>query len=192
GLPLKNCVLKNSKGEKAGELVITRYGIEGTPVYFLGEKGPAYLDLKPSMTEESILSRLNAIKENLSPIRRVKKSLSLSPGAMALLFHHTSAEDRQSVERMVHRIKNFEIDLLGPRPLLEAISSRGGVDLEEVSTEPGSELMLKRFPGVFAGGEMLAWSAPTGGFLIQGAVTQGAVAGANMLRYLKSDLVRSP
>jgi len=184
GLPIKNCVLKNSKGEKAGELVITRYGIEGTPVYFLGDAGPVFLDLKPGMTKESILARLDSVKENLSPIRRVKKLLSLSPAAMALLFHHTPPGDRQSLERLVNRIKSFEIELLGPRPLVEAISSRGGVDLDEVSTESGSELMLKKFPGVFAGGEMLAWSAPTGGFLIQGAVTQGAVAGQSMLRFL--------
>jgi predicted flavoprotein YhiN len=85
-------------------------------------------------------------------------------------------------------MKNFPLQLQRPRPLIEAISSTGGVDLNEVNLEPGRELELKKIPGVFVGGEMLNWTAPTGGFLIQGAVTQGAVAGQNMLRSLRSEI----
>lgn len=184
GKPLKNIVLRNPKGEKAGELVVTSYGLEGTPVYFLGQTGPATLDLKPSLSEIEILERLKAVRENLSPIRRVKKILALPEASLALLFHHTEEADLKSLERLVLRLKNFPIDFLRPRPLSEAISSRGGIALDEIDTEPGRELALKKFPGFFAGGEMLDWSAPTGGFLIQGAVTQGAVAAKSMLRYL--------
>ena len=185
GKPLKNIVLKNRSGSKAGELVITRYGLEGTPIYFLGQVGLAHVDLKPSMSEAEILVRLQEVRENLSPIRRVKKHLSLGDAAMALLFHHTDEKTRNDLQALVSRIKAFPVELLRPRPLIEAISSTGGVDLNEVSIEFGNELALKRFPSVFAGGEMLDWSAPTGGFLIQGAVTQGAVAGQSMLNYLQ-------
>jgi uncharacterized flavoprotein (TIGR03862 family) len=184
GKPLKNMVLKNAKGEKAGELVITRYGLEGTPVYFLGEKGPAILDLKPSMSEGEILRRVSRFSENLSPIRRVKRGLSLGEAAMALLYHHTDGAVRSDLGALVRMIKAFPIEFSSPRPLAEAISSAGGIDLSEVSTEPGRELALKRFKGVFVGGEMLDWTAPTGGFLIQGAVTQGAVAAQSLLHFL--------
>lgn len=184
GLPLKNLVMKNRRGEKAGELVVTRYGLEGTPVYFLGEPGPAILDLKPQWSEEEILKKLGAIRENLSPMRRVKKGLSLGDAALALLFHHSSDLERSDLTLLVRKIKHFKLELRRPRPLEEAISSRGGLLLDEVSTAPGRELMLLKYPGVFVGGEMLDWSAPTGGFLIQGAVTQGAVAGRNLLRFL--------
>ena len=184
GLPLKNLVMKNRRGEKAGELMVTHYGLEGTPVYFLGETGPAVLDLKPQWTEEEILEKLGSIRENLSPIRRMKKGLSLCDASLALLFHHSSAQEKSDLARLVRKVKNFKLELKRPRPLEEAISSRGGVLLDEVSTAPGRELMLLKYPGVFVGGEMLDWSAPTGGFLIQGAVTQGAVAGRNLLRFL--------
>lgn len=183
GKPLKNIRLKNKNGEKAGELVVTRYGLEGTPVYFLGEAGSAVLDLKPQLSRDEILARLRSVRENLSPIRRVKKVLGLCEASFALLFHHTDESIRGDLELLTARIKEFPIELLRARPLVEAISSTGGVDLDEVSTEPGNELALKRFPGVFVGGEMLDWTAPTGGFLIQAAVTQGAVAGKGMLRY---------
>ncbi len=185
GQPLKNIILKNRAGSKAGELVVTRYGLEGTPIYFLGQVGLAHVDLKPSLSEAEILVRLQDVRENLSPIRRVKKHLSLGDAAMALLFHHTDEKTRNDLQALVSRIKMFPVELLRPRPLIEAISSTGGVDLNEVSIEFGNELALKRFPSVFAGGEMLDWSAPTGGFLIQGAVTQGAVAGQSMLNYLQ-------
>ena len=185
GKPLKNIVFKNRKGEKAGELVVTRYGLEGTPVYFLGDAGRAVLDLKPGLSESEILERLKAIRENLSPIRRVKKGLGLPEASLALLFHHTDEATRGDLSRLVKAIKNFTLELLKPRPLIEAISSSGGVDLGEVYLEPGRELELKKIPGVFVGGEMLSWTAPTGGFLIQGAVTQGAVAGQSMIRFLR-------
>lgn len=184
GKPLKNIVLMNRSGSKAGELVVTRYGLEGTPIYFLGQPGPAHVDLKPSMSEMDILKRLQDVRENLSPIRRVKKQLSLGDAAMAMLFHHTTEATRNDLQALVSRIKAFPIELLRPRPLIEAISSTGGIDLNEVSIDAGNELALRKFPSVFVGGEMLDWTAPTGGFLIQGAVTQGAVAGRSMLNYL--------
>ncbi|MBS1958227.1 MAG: TIGR03862 family flavoprotein [Bdellovibrionales bacterium] len=186
GKPLKNIMLKTKRGEKAGELVVTRYGLEGTPIYFLGEPGPAEINLKPSMSRDRIRERLQSSTENLSPIRRVKKYLQLPEASMALLFHHLSDAEKLNMEVLIHRIVAFPIELLKPRPLLEAISSGGGVALDEVSAEPGSELMLKKHPSVFCGGEMLDWSAPTGGFLIQGCVTQGAVAGQSIWNYITS------
>jgi predicted flavoprotein YhiN len=51
--------------------------------------------------------------------------------------------------------------------------------------ELDESLMLRRFPGVFAAGEMLDWDAPTGGFLIQGCVATGSRAGRGMAEYLK-------
>lgn len=185
GKPLKNVVFRTSLGQKAGELVITRYGLEGTPIYFHGVTGPAWIDLKPGLSAEEVRSKLNSVRENLSPIRRVKKTLQLSEAALALLFHHTSEEVKRDLNAMVDRIKSFPIELLRPRPLSESISSGGGVDLTEVSTDPRRELMLRKIPGWFCGGEMLDWNAPTGGFLIQGAVTQGAIAGENLLQYLR-------
>ena len=87
---------------------------------------------------------------------------------------------------MIKLTKHLPLTLTGPRPLKEAISSGGGVSLNEISTAPGSELMLKKKPGIFCGGEMLDWTSPTGGFLIQGSVTQGAVAARSMIRYLEN------
>lgn len=180
GLPLKGIVLTTSKGSRAGELVVTQYGLEGTPIYALGEVGPARLDLKPSLTENQIFQQLSAFKENLSPIRRVKKSLGLSPAALGLIFHLSSPEVLKDLRKLIQQIKNFPILLKARQPLEESISSSGGLAWDELD----ENLMLKKFPGVFAAGEMLDWDAPTGGFLIQGCVSQGCLVGNSIIHFI--------
>ncbi len=191
GKPLKNIVFSTKKGSKAGELMVTRYGLEGTPIYFHGATGMAHLDLKPGLSDSAVLEKMKSVRENLSPIRRIKKVLGLNETALSLLFHQTTPSERESLETMATLVKRFPVELLSPRPLLEAISSKGGVELQEISIEPGSELMLKKHPGFFCGGEMLDWDAPTGGFLIQASVTQGAVAARGMLNWLQQGRTES-
>ncbi len=173
GKPLKKIVLETSRGKKGGELVVTKYGLEGTPVYFLGTPGTAYLDLKPDLTEDAVRERLDSVRENRAPLRRAKQKLALGEASLALLFHHLSERERATTAALAEKIKRFPITFGKARPLAEAISSRGGVALGEVS----ENLELGKFPGIACVGEMLAWHAPTGGFLIQAAVSMGARAG---------------
>jgi uncharacterized flavoprotein (TIGR03862 family) len=180
GQPLKNIALTSSRGTRRGDAIITDYGIEGTPVYFVGEVGELTLDLKPDMTYEKILEKCFAVKENLSPMRRVKKQLNLCDASLALLFHEAPKSALKDLKLLVKTIKNFKIKFHAPQPIEEAISSAGGLNLKELN----QDLMLNRFPGVFAAGEMLDWDAPTGGFLIQGCVSQGFTAGKGIVRYL--------
>jgi len=173
GKPLKKIRFESKRGKKDGELVVTRYGLEGTPIYFWGETGDCFLDLKPDLTEAQILERLSSVKENLSPLRRVKQKLALCEASLALLFHHLPPADKLDLKKLVAKIKRFPLRLEAPRPLAESISSRGGLALSEVS----DRYELKKFPGIFCVGEMLAWDAPTGGFLIQASVSMGARVG---------------
>ena len=178
GKPLKKIIFTTNHGSKAGELVVTHYGLEGTPVYFHGRTGSAFLDLKPDLTAEQIFRRLQEVKENLSPMRRVKQKLNFCDASLALLFHHSPPAVKLNLDMLVTRIKKFPIELLKSRPLLEAISSRGGVSLAELD----ASLALKKFPRLFCGGEMLNWDAPTGGFLIQASVSQGAKIGRSLAK----------
>lgn len=180
GLPLKNVVLSVGSQKKQGDLVITRYGIEGAPIYHLGKTGTALIDLEPNLTEAQILKKCDAVKENHSAIRRVFKKLSLCPATKAVLFHGVPPEKKQNLQELVKWIKAFPVELLGPQPLSEAISSAGGITFESF----GSDLMLKKYPGVFVAGEMLAWDVPTGGFLIQGSASQGFLMGKSIEQFL--------
>ncbi len=181
GKPIKNLILTSSKGTRSGDCVITRYGLEGTPVYFAGVSGTVLLDLKPSWSHEQVLAKLQSVRENFSVLRRVQKTMNLGEGAMALLFHLSSPEAKKDLAAMAQLIKCFPLNLLQKRSLDEAISSAGGVLWEELD----DAFMLKKFPGIFLAGEMIDWDAPTGGFLIQASVSQGHYAATQMVRYLK-------
>lgn len=174
GKPIKNCLLSTNRGKKRGELIVTRYGIEGTPVYFVGTPGDAILDLKPDLSSNEWFAQLSRpLRENLSPLRRLKKLGSLSEAALALVYHLTPEKERTQIhgdlEKLAHYTKNFPLTLLCPRPLEEAISSSGGLDWKELD----ENLMIHHAPGIFACGEMIHWDAPTGGFLIQASVALG-------------------
>jgi hypothetical protein len=80
---------------------------------------------------------------------------------------------------MARAVKHYEIRLEKSRPVEEAISSAGGVDLAELD----EFLMVRRLPGVFVAGEMLAWDAPTGGYLLQGCFSTGTLAGKGAMHW---------
>jgi len=180
GLPLKNILLKTTKQSYAGELTITRYGLEGTPVYHLTKPQTIFLDLKPDLTLENLLKKMQSHKEKLSPLRLAKKILNLCPATLALLFHHgTKTAD---LKTFCKTLKHFPIVLKKQRGLEHAISSAGGVDFSEINPH----LMLKAYPGIFLAGEMLDWHAPTGGFLIHGSAAQGFFAAKHLHTFLKT------
>lgn len=180
GLPLKNIGLMSSTGMDLGEVVITEYGLEGTPVYNLKKSETVFLDLKPDMSHEMVFDKLKTVRENLSPLRRIKKQLGLCDAALALLYHQAPDRKSHELRDWAGWIKNFPVELKSQRGLKEAISSSGGIKWSEVN----ESFMLKKFPGVFIAGEMLDWDAPTGGFLIQGCVSLGFVAGEEIKIYL--------
>ncbi len=171
GLPLKNMVVRCGDTERQGELVITRYGLEGGPIYRLG---PAIrqqaephieLDLKPTFTAEQLVKKMESAKRNF--LKEAKQRWKLSPAALAILKHlHVPFNDAES---LAHCVKNCRIPLTQPRPIAEAISSAGGVQWPDLN----SDFSLKSQPNIFLAGEMLDWEAPTGGFLLQAAFATG-------------------
>jgi len=73
------------------------------------------------------------------------------------------------------------LTLTGVQGLARAISSAGGVRLDQVD----AGLMLTALPGVFVAGEMLDWEAPTGGYLLQASMASGVVAADGVVRWLE-------
>ncbi len=177
GQPLKNIVLTTSRGSRRGDLIVTAYGLEGTPIYTLGASGSVTLDLAPDLTSAQISEKLARTSENLAPIRRVQRLLNMSKASQSLLFHHAPAAALSDLAAMSETIKSLPLNALGPQSLDEAISSAGGVSWDAVD----ADLMLKDSPEVYVAGEMLDWDAPTGGFLIQGCVAMGHAVGKKLL-----------
>jgi uncharacterized flavoprotein (TIGR03862 family) len=170
GQPVKGLILTTALGSKQGELMLTKYGLEGTPVYSVGCPGPAALDLKPDLTAEKLAERIAGGKGNVW--QRVENAAKLSRGALLLLKALAHPSAWASPLNAAQAIKSLEIELLEPRPLSESISARGGLSWNELS----EDLEVRKIPGLFCAGEMVDWDAPTGGFLIQACVSMGFVA----------------
>ncbi|MFZ5774845.1 MAG: NAD(P)/FAD-dependent oxidoreductase [Thermodesulfobacteriota bacterium] len=191
GSPLKNITLRCGDQQAQGELTITRHGIEGGAVYqlsgiirdhlALGSPAVVSIDLKRDLAEQRIRLLLEQRPGKLSMSTFLRKRLRLGGPAYSLLRETLSADQLADPGLLARTIKALPVPILAPRPLAEAISSAGGICLDEVN----SDLMLTRLPGVFVAGEMLDWEAPTGGYLLQGAFSTGFRAGQGALRWIR-------
>lgn len=190
GRPLKNIVAKAGATEAAGELLITRYGLEGSALYALGpalralkrEHATAELriDLKPTFSPDELIAKLGTLGKNPTDLlTQARSRWRLSEAAFAIL---SCRGPFSTAAALAAEVKDCRLFLTGPRPLSEAISSAGGVRWSELTRG----LMLRRFPGVFVAGEMIDWEAPTGGYLLQGCLSTGTRVGHRALEWLRS------
>jgi uncharacterized flavoprotein (TIGR03862 family) len=178
GKPLKNLAVSCAGQRVRGELLITKYGLEGGALYQLGRRlkldSSIQIDFKPDLSDEELQKKW---RDGLSLQEGASKYWRLSPAAIALIDEIMKPTDFDSLLAAVRRC-NLRLD--HPRPIDEAISSAGGVDW----TELDDYLMLRQIPGVFCAGEMIDWDAPTGGYLLQGCYATGKIAGEGAAKWI--------
>lgn len=190
GTPVKDLVVRHAEASARGDVVVTRRGIEGGPVYAIGAgvrdalavtAAPAVLqlDLFPGSTDAELLVRLGRRRAKDSAANGLRRA-GLAPIAIALLREVTGNRVPSGAEELVALLRALPVTVDAPLPIERAISTAGGVAFDEVD----ERLMLVRRPGTFVAGEMLDWEAPTGGYLLQGAFSTGAAAAAGALRWL--------
>lgn len=174
GKPLKNIAASAGCRTVRGELMLTRYGIEGGAIYQLGPDLRAMpeplirIDLKPESPPEVLRRKMESARGDL--LVAAGGRWKLSTQAVHLLAHYGSLG---SLDALIASVKDLAIPLQGARPIDEAISSAGGVAWEGID----DRLMLRALPGVHVAGEMIDWEAPTGGYLIQACFATGRRAG---------------
>lgn len=174
---IKNCRCFSSKYSKLGDVVLTRYGLEGAPAYAMnrdfrnGQK--IWVDFKPMLKESDIVIRLKMAKNMTDGLKKLK----LSKIVIHWIKKAITKEDYLNVEIMAKYIKSFELPVVDLRPIDEVISTVGGIAINEID----ENFELNKLPNFYCVGEMLDWDAPTGGFLIQGAVSTGAKAAHSIL-----------
>ncbi len=183
GHPLKNIRGFVGAASAHGELMITDYGLEGGVIYaltpFLRQSPILRLDLKPAFSFEDLLAKLS--KSPRFHLHEAFERCRLQETARGILRNHPAASSWHTAEDFAGAVKALPIELLGPRPLPEAISSAGGVRWSELD----EHLMLRKYPGIFLAGEMLDWEAPTGGYLMQGCFSTGTRAGHSAANFLR-------
>jgi len=179
GKPLKNIAAKTSEKYIRGELMITRFGLEGGAIYAMSGKlrkalnennqTSILIDLKPEYSLDEIENRLKKSKDSITVTKALKQYLNIDKTKINLLKTYTSKEDFNNTKTLSYRIKNLRIEIIGIANIDEAISTVGGIRLDALD----ENLKLKALPYHYAIGEMLDWDAPTGGYLLQASFSMG-------------------
>lgn len=161
-----------------GELLFTHFGVSGPTVLSASAHlpdGPCKLliDLKPGLDEVKLNDRIlrdlqmyrnrsmeNALTDLLprSMIPVVLKKLEIDPVMQA------NALNKQKRRAMVELLKNFPVEILGKRPVEEAIITSGGIDVTQISPKTMESRLVD---GLFFAGEVIDCDAYTGGFNLQ-------------------------
>ena len=200
GLSLRNVTLTLRQGKKTlyselGEMLFTHFGISGPIVLEASchlPNPPAgaslSIDLKPGLTAEQLDARLTRDFAAAGKKSLRNELSSLLPTSMANLFPElcglspslpcnqvTVSQRRQ----LADALKSLPLTLRSPRPLAEAIVTRGGVSVREINP---TTMASKIVPNLFFGGEVIDVDAHTGGYNLQIAWSTGALAGYSAAR----------
>jgi len=185
GKPLKNISVSVSDFQQKGEILITDYGLEGNAIYpvvpeirkalNVNKEVKIVLDLKPFNTAEQLLQKVQG--KTSTKTKNYAEIFNLDSVQLALIKAFTTKETFLSPELFAASLKKIALPVVSLRPVEEAISTIGGIDLNEMNTD----FSLKKRPNCFAIGEMLDWDAPTGGFLLQGCFSMGHWVGKKIL-----------
>lgn len=180
GSPLKNIALTFDNFSTKGELVISKFGLEGNAIYALSQKIQdklltedhvvIHLDLKPMLTVNQILEKLKA-SQRAKVTAILKEDLKLDRSSIGLLKQFSDKDTFMDFERLAKTIKSIPVTIHSAEELEKAISSLGGIALDEID----ENFQLKKMPNTYAIGEMLDWFGPTGGYLLQGSFSMGFV-----------------
>lgn len=183
GAPLKPVIAHFADHAIQGEITITRTGIEGGPVYAhsgalrdsldAGHQTILKLNLRP-IPREALIAALHHPQGSQSLSNHLRRAANLSPVAIGLIQEalHKGHPRPATPDAWADLIQAFPLPLTATAPIARAISSAGGIALDEIAPD----YRIAKLDNVFAAGEMLDWDAPTGGFLLQACFATGIAA----------------
>ena len=190
GAPLKRIALAHAGRSVRGEANVTRMGLEGGAVYAVSgsirdelggrEAATLQVDLRPDLSVQRLTEALSRERGKQSLASFLRKAAALPPPAIGLLREGFGPDLPKEAGALAAAIKGVPLTITGTDGLDRAISSAGGILLDETD----ADYMLKGLPGVFVAGEMLDWEAPTGGYLLQACFATGVAAAEGVLAKL--------
>ena len=189
--------LKTGRGrviQRQGDVLFTSYGISGLAILdisrfvmvelFKKKTIMLTIDLVPKMSQEQLfaLMRKSLVKKsnkaltiwlqgfiNKKLILPILESLELQNQTVGYLYLN-----REKLDSIVYKIKNFEFEVNGSRGYRGAEVATGGVDTKEVNPKT---MESKRHKGLYFTGEVLDVDGDRGGFNLHFAWVCGLRAG---------------
>jgi len=196
GISLNNIdfkiIVDNKKKYKVtGSVLFTHYGISG----------PLVIDysafcIEAILNKKKVLINLDLLKDFKNHELEIKINQLLKQHSKKLVVNVLSqllpyklikvillklnidlnAKELTKAEKnkLIHLIKNFDIEIYGSRGFNEAMLTRGGVLLDELNPKT---LESKIIQGLYFAGEVLDIDAKSGGYNLQAAFSSGWLAG---------------
>ena len=183
-----------------GEMLFTHYGVSGPIIISSSAHLIRYknieellknhdikltIDLKPALSEEKLNLRIlrdfeelknKQIKNSLFkllPQKLIEPMIELSNIDKDKKVNEITKEERN---RLIKKIKKFEIEISGFRKIEEAIITAGGINIKEINPKTMESKIIE---GLYFAGEIIDVDAYTGGFNLQIAYSTGYTAGMN-------------
>ena len=190
GKPLKTIKINHRSREFKGEFIITSEGVEGGLIYTLSsliretinKEGYAeiVIDLKPDLNIDQIEKKLSNERAKLTLTNLLRKALNISDVALGLILELKNENKIKNFEinKLAYIIKNYKLILEKPFAIERCISTAGGVSIEAID----DNFMTKIKNKTYIMGEMLDWEAPTGGYLLQACISNGAYVAKQIIK----------
>ena len=197
GLSLRNVAVKllDAKGKTLfkdfGELLFTHFGISGptalsASAHLKGEGCRLVIDLKPALDENKLNDRILRdleVYKNHTMENALTDLLprSMIPVVLDMLGVPTDLEansfTKQQRRALLELLKSFPVEIIGKRPVAEAIITSGGIKVSEINPKT---MESKLVPGLYFAGEIIDCDAYTGGFNLQIAWATAYTAGISV------------
>ena len=190
-LSVHDAVKNKTVFEDFGEMLFTHYGLSGPLVLSASAhltdmssgRYTLFIDLKPALDEKTLDARLlsdfkkyqnrdflNALSD-LLPQKLIAPLVRLSGIDARKKVNAITREERLALLAL---LKRLPVKVRGFRPIAEAIITKGGVALNEISPRT---MASKKAQGLYFAGEVLDLDAYTGGFNLQIAFSTAVLAG---------------
>lgn len=198
GLALKNVkavvwVNRKKQEEAFGEMLFTHFGLSGPIILTLsrvvvdeihtGNSVSISIDLKPALDEKKLDNRLlrdleEHAKKNVENIASLWFPKKLIP----VFFERTGIDPQKEGHQITSKerrrmkmfMKEFTLQVKGPRSFKEAIITAGGVPTTEIDSKT---MRSKLIDSLYFAGEVIDLDADTGGYNLQIAWSTGWLAG---------------
>ena len=167
-----------------GGAIVLRVSREAVDALIDEKQVSVSLDLKPALSVEQLISRIDRELEELEADATVRDLLrKLMPMKLVLpvarragikptdTAHPLTDDNKRTVAGI---LKNYRLKITDYRPFEEAIVTAGGVDVSQVDSATMQSTLVK---GLYFAGEVLDVDANTGGYNLQLAFSSGRLAG---------------
>lgn len=188
GLALKNVsVTVFANGRKIdwefGEMLFTHFGISGPVILKMSglvvehlgknEEVSVAINFKPALDKKKLIDRflrerkefglksVNNVMKNFLPQRLVPVFLKLANISSIKKFKQITHQEK---EKMIDLLTNFKLKVTKPRPIDEAVITRGGISLNEINPYT---MESKKVKGLYFCGEIIDIDGKTGGYNLQ-------------------------